>query len=42
MENVVFSSLPSAKKVCKEGSGMNVAGANPLYLAQKAGRGWLG
>lgn len=37
MENVVCSFLLSAKKVCKEGSGMNVAGANPLYLAQKAG-----
>lgn len=37
MENVVCSFLLSAKKECKEGSGMNVAGANPLYLAQKAG-----
>lgn len=37
MENVVCSFLLSAKKVCKEGSGMNVAGAKPLYLAQKAG-----
>lgn len=37
MENVVCSFLLSAKKVCKEGSGMNVAGANPQYLAQKVG-----
>lgn len=42
MENVVFSFLPSAKKGCEEGSGMNVAGANPRYLPQSRGREWLG